>query len=274
MPAPSNPTARTDDGYRYAKFTTRLMLQDLRFSHDALAPGDRLPVEWAEDADGARVRLVDRHRPLLLITGSITCPMTASAMPALLTLHESFADRIDIALLSAREAHPGERIPQPLTDGEIRAQAVALRDHYTVPFPVLVDHVDGRLHRLLDGKPNTAFLFDTDGTLVFRSLWASDATGLRRALDAVARGGTPEKGERRAMLGPIGRALGYIDAVVGRAGRRARRDLWRSAPPMAAMGRLASALRFVPTHRRGAGVMAAAAPVFLLGVAVAIRLVS
>lgn len=41
--------------------------------------------------------------------------MTASAGPALKRMHEEFGDRVGFVTLYVREAHPGERYPQPET---------------------------------------------------------------------------------------------------------------------------------------------------------------
>jgi hypothetical protein len=210
-----------------------------------------LTFEEMPDSNGSVVRLVGTGRPLLLVTGSMTCPMTASAMPGLLDLHHEFGDRVDFALLSAREAHPGEHYPQPKSQAEVRERASELRDFYGVPFAVLVDDVNGALHRRLDSKPNAAFLFDRAGTLEFRALWSSDERHLRAAVDGVANRQTPARSESTAMLHPMVRALGHIDEVVGRGGPSAQRDLRRSALPMAVAGRLARLLR---RRRRSAAV--------------------
>lgn len=251
MTSPSPQIESVDPDYRYDRFTFRLLREDLRFHDGALAPGDDVTFEEMPDSNGSVVRLGGTGRPLLLVTGSMTCPMTASAMPGLLDLYREFGDRVDFALLSAREAHPGENYPQPRSQAEVRERASELRDFYGVPFAVLVDDVDGSLHRRLDSKPNAAFLFDRAGTLVFRALWSSDERRLRAAVDAVANGQTPARSESTAMVRPMVRALGHIDEVVRRGGPSAQRDLRRSALPMAVAGRLARPLR---RRRRSAAV--------------------
>lgn len=240
-----------DADYRYDRFTTRLLLRDLRFHRGGLAPGDPLRISSLTDARGEAVRLSGVDRPVLLVTGSVTCPMTASGMPTLLRLHQEFGDRVDFVLVSGREAHPGESYPQPKTEGQARERARTLQSHHDVPFAVVVDSVDGRLHRLLDGKPNAAFVFDRDGLLVFRALWSSDER-LRGALEAVAAGQRPPTTESNAMLRPMTRAIGSVDDVIRHAGRSARRDLWRSAAPMALAGRVAAGFSFLPSAIRGA----------------------
>ncbi len=41
-------------------------------------------------------------------------------------------------------------------------------------WPVLVDDLDGTLHRALDTKQNSVHILEADGTLVFRALFAGD----------------------------------------------------------------------------------------------------
>lgn len=109
-----------DSAYRYDRFTTKLLLRDLRFHRGALAPGDPLRVPSLTDSRGGAVRLSGTDRPVLLVTGSVTCPMTASGMPSLLGLHDEFGDDVDFVLLSGREAHPGGSYPQPKTEAQAR----------------------------------------------------------------------------------------------------------------------------------------------------------
>ena len=57
--------------YRYGHFTTKRLLQDLRFGGSALRPGDALPEFELATTDGGRVNKTDfvGDRPLLLIMG-------------------------------------------------------------------------------------------------------------------------------------------------------------------------------------------------------------
>lgn len=101
--------------YLYTHVTLELLSGDVSFSKDAPRPGDPLPGFDLPTTDGKRVRTDDfvGKRPLLLITGSFTCPMTASSNPKLQQLHQRFGSRIAFVMLHVREAHPGERYDQP-----------------------------------------------------------------------------------------------------------------------------------------------------------------
>ncbi len=239
--------------YRYEHFTTKRLLQYIRFGKSAPRQGEALPEFDMATTDGRRVDRTDfaGDRPLLLILGSITCPMTASAMPALKRLYAQFSEQIAFMMVNVREAHPGENFPQPRTFEEKLEHARALRDTYETPWPVAVDNVDGTLHQALGGKPNAAFLADREGNVVFRAHWARDEGGLRRALESVSRGETPAKRESRAMLLPVARAMGHVHRVMGIAGPQARRDLLLAGTAMALAGMVAAALRPLSPDWRG-----------------------
>lgn len=231
-----------DDGarYRYERFTTGLLLADLRFSRSTIRPGRPFPSFDLVATDGTRVRSTDfKGRPYVVILGSLTCPMTASAAEGLRALHEEVGDAIEFVTVYTREAHPGEFIPQPadLAQKSTHARRLAERDGYN--WRVAVDDLDGTLHRQLDGKPNAAFVVDRDGRLAFRSLWTTDFAALRAAIEAVTHDEAPRRSTSQSMMRPMMRALPWVDETVRRAGRSALRDLWRSAPPMALMARLA-----------------------------------
>lgn len=246
----------TDPDYRYDHFELRHMLADMRFAPDSPGPGDAVPHLDLETLDGGRITRDSLDRPHLFVFGSNTCPMTASAGGALERLHQRFGDAVRFVLVQVREAHPGEDVPQPTTFEEKAGHAARLRDSLGVTFTVAVDDLDGSFHSSLDPKPNAAYLVDTDGTIVFRSMWSSDEAGLGTALDAVASGRTPADRESTRVMRPMLGSMGFMDQVLRAAGPRASKDLARSAPPMLVMAKLAAAFRSLAPERRGPAVMA------------------
>lgn len=252
----------TSTAYRYEHFRLRHMLADLRFAPASPRPGDLVPPLDLDTIDGARIRLRELDRAHLVIFGSNTCPMTASAATPLIRLHRRVGETVRFVLVQAREAHPGAHLPQPSSVEAKSAHARRLREALGVDFTVAIDDLDGQLHTALDVKPNAAYLIGTDGTILFRSLWASDERGLHQALGAVSQGRAPVRVESRRMLGPMLGAIGHIDPVMRSAGPGATRDLARSAPPMLLAARLASLFRGRPPERRGYALLTA------LGIAV------
>lgn len=247
------PATLAGSQYRYERFTTSLLFRDLRFRKGAAGPGDSLPAFElvTTDGDGLVNQDLLGNKPLLLIFGSVTCPMTASAMPFLLQLHTEFGDRVGFIMLNVREAHPGEHFRQPGTMEEKLKHARALKQFYKIPWTVAADNIEGNLHRALDPKPNSAFLANSDGIIVFRSLWASDKKALRQALESVVAGRKPDQAESQALIGPVSRAMGQVQEVMERAGPQAVKDLWWAGLPMALAGRVATIYSPLSSDQRG-----------------------
>ncbi|GAA3250447.1 TlpA family protein disulfide reductase [Streptomyces labedae] len=256
--APHLPAQQSGPDYRFERFRTRLLIDDMTFGRDALGPGSRLPEFDLPTLDGGRFtsRALGR-RPVLMVFGSRTCPVTESAVPALKRLHRRFGERVRFVLVNTREAHPGQTIRQPATAAEKHRHAQQLRDHHGIPFEVAVDDIDGTLHRAFTPKPNSAYLIDATGTITFRAHWANDETALRRALEQVASGKTVH-GRSRAMARPLLRAVGHLPGIVTAAGSRTGRDVWRAAPPLAVLGALSRLFPRLPADRRGPAAAAAA----------------
>jgi hypothetical protein len=244
--------------YIYEHVSFQVLSEDMNFRSSAPRPGDALPSFELPTADGGVFRTSDvvGRKPILLVTGSYTCPMTASSNPHVKALHDRYGGDVDFVMLHVREAHPGERREQPRDFEEKLQHARALQERDDLPWPIAVDDPQGTVHRSFDEKPNAAYLTDRHGIIVFRSLWAGDARGLAEALDTVAHGERPKHAESRRRLVPMGRGLGMMREMTRQSGPRAERDLWRSAPPMAAMAWLADLYRPLPPGWRAAAAAA------------------
>ncbi|MFY1699700.1 MULTISPECIES: redoxin domain-containing protein [unclassified Solwaraspora] len=257
--------------YRFDRFRLPLLLDDLTFGRTAPGPGNRLPDFDLATLDGGRFRsdaLGDR--PVLLIFGSRTCPVTESAGPALRRLHAEFGTQVRFVLVNTREAHPGQRYPQPQTFDVKWAHAEELRRHHELPFEVAVDDIDGTLHRALTPKPNSAYLIRSDATIRYRAHWANDERGLRAALAAVAVGEEPPTPYGNRMVGPLLRAVGHLPGVVRFAGGQVERDVWLAAAPLAILGRLSRLFGALPPDARGPAAALLVASVGLAASAVAV----
>lgn len=244
--------------YVYQHVTSEILSQDFGFSERAPAPGDFLPRFDLPLADGGWISADELigDRPVLLITGSYTCPMTASSNPLLKQLYAKFAPDVRFITLHVREAHPGEHRDQPRTEEEKLRYARWLAKRDGLPWPIAVDGIEGPVHRALDEKPNAAYVADRDGRIVFRALWAGDVEGLTQALWAVVRGERPHRSESTRRLAPMAQGLGVMQQMLEHAGPRAKRDLWRAAPPMAALAWTAGLYRPLPPKWRAAAAAA------------------
>lgn len=122
--------------------------------------------------DGGRVRLSEvlQERHAVLVFGSITSPVTATNLPALNRLWEYYCWRgVQFLFIYVREPHPGEAFPHHTSmEQKVRA-ARELQQLEEIRFPVLVDELDGRVHRAYGPRPNPAFVVHRNGRLVYRA---------------------------------------------------------------------------------------------------------
>ncbi|MFC1749237.1 TlpA family protein disulfide reductase [Pseudomonadota bacterium] len=243
--------------YRFENFNISVMMRDMRFSRSALKPGDHLPDAAMLDSQGASTTLyaLCADKPLLLITGSITCPMTISALPLLEPLQVRFGDVVNFALLYVREAHPAEHYPQPQTLEQKIENANKTRQHYGVTWPVLIDDLEGSLHQALDTKPNSAHLIGADGAILFQSLWAGDNAALEQAVRQTVQGDPISKPISQKMMAPFLRGAGFMHEALNHAGKRAYRELAWGAPPIALLSKTASLFGFLSKNSRGLAAM-------------------
>jgi hypothetical protein len=245
--------------YRYDHFTRQVLRDDLSFSGGP-SPGWEMPDFDLPTITGGRVRKGDflGRRAALLAFGSLTDPMAASAAPVLKRLHREFGDAVAFILVYVREAHPGERIPQPETVEWKARHARMLRDRDTLPFLVAVDDLDGTFHRALGGNSNAVYLMDPNGLVAFRTLWSNDEPVLREALSAVARGDAGHPFERERWVAPLACGLARADDVVRAAGDTAVEDFRREAPLAFAAAQAAWVWRVLTPVGRAALLAAAA----------------
>ena len=128
-----------------------------------------------------------------------------------------------------------KEVPQPQTFDQKMVHAQLLRDFHGFSFEVAVDDIDGTFHRAMSPKPNSAYVLGKDGTVLFRAQWANDTEALASVLTAIAAGQSPSRTRSGGLVRPILRFMRYIAPVLDRAGGGAWREMWRVAPPMAAL---------------------------------------
>lgn len=253
MQAEQNQHPQHAAAYRFEKLSTALFLRDVGFTREDAQVGTTVDDVALERLDGTPVRLAEviSGRPLLLIFGSVSCPMTFASTDPLRRLHGEFGGEVRFATLNVREAHPGERMEQPQTAAAKRSHARLLAAATDSPWETFVDSLDGTLHRRLAEKPNAAYLLAADRTILFRSLWAGDETGLRAALLAAREGRALPRPQSTSALGPLLAGLGFFGSTLARSGSRAKRELLVAAAPVALLAAAASLFPSVAPHRRG-----------------------
>jgi peroxiredoxin len=188
--------------------------------------------------DGTMVRLRDFRgkRHVVMMTGAVTSPMCAFEVPAFNQLHEEFAGRgVEFFLLYTRESHPAENYPAHGSFEQKLDYARDLKRLEDVRFPILIDSLDGKIHRSYGAWPNALFVIHKDGRLVLRSNMTNHRE-LRQFLEDLA------AAEQAAAAGRV-LHLQYSERVIPheadqathrrvyeRAGPKAFEDYWAKRP--------------------------------------------
>lgn len=223
--------------HNYIHFHPRTLGRDAKLAMQPVGPllGDLAPDFSLTDTEGNSWNLSElRGKPVVLIFGSGTCPMTIGSLPGLNKLYQEKGDEAQWLMIYVREAHPGENMPAHESHEQKRDQAERVRREEGVDWPVLIGELDGKTHRAYSELPNHLFLIDKAGIVAFRSEFAhapSLYTALTR-LDEQGGRGPVEPGLDRSMhmLGPT--AYGW--RAPRRGGKVSMNDMIKGAPPLAA----------------------------------------
>ncbi|HEX9453364.1 MAG TPA: TlpA disulfide reductase family protein [Candidatus Binatia bacterium] len=209
-------------------------------------PGETMPAKVGGAApEFAAITLDNRQicsshfrgkQHVVMMTGAVTSPMCAFEVPAVNQLQDDFRDRqVAFLLLYTRESHPAENYYAHTSFEQKLAYASDLKRLENVSFPVMVDHLDGRIHRAYGLWPNALFVIHKDGRLIFRSNMANHRE-LRQFLDDLV------AADKAAAEGKV-LHLQYSERVIAheadqathhrvyaRAGAKAFEDYWAKRP--------------------------------------------
>ncbi len=174
--------------YNYEKFHT----DDYALNaFKAPTMGGKAPDFMVETVDGTPQQLLDFDGDFLVLElGSVTCPLFQSRrshMRSLVAEHP----QTSFAILYVREAHPGSICAKHETiDDKIKNAGALVKDGEGRK--LLIDGLDGTVHKAYGSFPNSCFIINKNGCIVFYSDWNNPhATG--RAL-ASLKAGKPATG--------------------------------------------------------------------------------
>ena len=270
--------------YNYEVFRRSRLMRDIaKAKFDAASkPGEPAPDFELRTLDGSTVRLDDLRKKsnVVLTFGSATCPLTAASVKALQALYKEYAGKgVEFLFVYVRETHPGERLPahRSLAD-KVRA-AELLRREEGITFPILIDELNGKVHRKYGSLPNSTYIVDRSGRIAFRSL-STRPDAVREALKELIGRQRERKVDHAVVRGgedrgwPRLRSALYSQRALDRGGERAirefRRELGMPGEIALVSSRLASPI--VEHPRATAATIAAVAGVLGLGLWVGMML--
>lgn len=141
------------------------------------APDFALP----DAASGVVTHLHDFHgkTPVVLVFGSYSCPNFRSSADALKAMYQSYGSRLPFLLVYIREAHgsdnwqstrntrEGVTLSSAGTLAEKQGSATECSRRLHLPFPALVDGLDGSVETAYNAWPSRAFVIGTDGRVLY-----------------------------------------------------------------------------------------------------------
>ena len=170
------------DGYNYYSF------QQLTSNDNFLSAGEPFPARELITPDGEVVHLDSlwKDRPLIIETGSSSCPIYKSHESSMSSMAASYADQANVVVLYTREAHPGLFAHAHRTFADKLEQAHKLEEG--LKRQILVDDVHGSLHQQMGGGSNSVYIVDTDGIVAHYAYW-NDPEQTERVLNGLLEAG-------------------------------------------------------------------------------------
>jgi hypothetical protein len=147
-------------------------------------------------------------------------------------LYAEFAARgFEFFTIYVREPHPGEHYSHHETLEQKVSYARDCRAQDGIATPVLVDDLEGSVHRLYGTFPNMAYVIDRDGRIAYKAVWTDHAEMRAVLANLVEADRLRDKGVRlkasyseKINYIPADYAGGVRERVFGRAGPRAAAD--------------------------------------------------
>ncbi len=158
------------------------------------APGDKAPEIELRDLHGKLVSLSEllKTKPVVIETGSYTCPVFCNRHASIEKFHEEFRDQVHLLVLYGKEAHPGSgnrgNIQQPQQNAERLKLAKMAAKKLSIGVPVLTDDVNNRVTAAYGGLPNSGLIIGQDGRVFHKLAWIHP-TLLREPLRALLKMG-------------------------------------------------------------------------------------
>ncbi|MAI10929.1 MAG: hypothetical protein CBD27_00130 [Rhodospirillaceae bacterium TMED167] len=159
-----------NETYNYSRF--RMSVYELGYFPGPKA-GEQVDYGYVlTDLSGNTVNLEDyKGKWLVIESGSLTCPMYVKNVKPYAKLKEKHPD-VEWLVVYVREAHPGERAAQATSIEEKINYARRSRDDYGETRPIAVDTVDGKWHHDWGLLPNTVYVINPQGMVVYRADWS------------------------------------------------------------------------------------------------------
>ncbi len=208
--------------YNYTEFKTDAYDLD-RFAGPR--PGDKAPDFTLQTADWIDQRLLDFEGDFLVLEmGSLTCPLFQGRRDGMARLRTQYPN-CDFRIHYVREAHPGAKIPAHSSQQDKTACATALREDAEGRL-ILIDDEEGSAHQAFGGYPNSVFVINKQGCVLWFTDW-NNPKAVERALAQISVG---QPAVARALFKPVPPWVALRTLLRG--GKGATADFFRGLPTL------------------------------------------
>jgi hypothetical protein len=196
---------------------------------ESLLIGSSVPDVTVMSLEGEPISLRSISGRIVVETGCITCPMFMACVEKMNELAKIFKDTTFLVLYT-REAHPGEHIPAHSSLAAKMHNARRLEKILVHERKILVDGIDGNLHKQLGALPHSAFVFTVQGVLKYRANWC-DPDQIKTLLSGLTI--SCEEAPAGGLLAPKIPSLYKSIPLIIESGRSAAWAVIRSLPKLA-----------------------------------------
>jgi hypothetical protein len=148
--------------------------------------------------------------------------VAVGSVEPLKALHADWHDDVQFLDIVVRQAHPGSGAPAYASFAQKRADAALYKSAHSIPWPVLVDDLNGTVHHAYGRLTDPSYVIDREGRVAFYNLW-TNVPALGEALEQLAR-----HDGRGIVAGGMTRAPGLL-AVMANGWPAIQRGLPQSA---------------------------------------------
>lgn len=209
--------------YHYDKFTA-----DAYDLDNFIGPkvGTRAPEATVTLMDGSNHHILDFDGDFLVLElGSITCPLFQSRRNRMSDFVRENPET-NFAILYVREAHPGVLLNQHRNFDDKRQMAGKLQDEDGEQRPIYLDDINGTAHKAYGSFPNSVFIINKNGCVVYRADW-NNPGATERALSRLKAG---KSAGGQGLFLPAKPPVAI--SILKRAGKDALVDFLKSLPKL------------------------------------------
>ena len=156
-----------------------------RLERAGLKLGGPIPDVPAFHADGKAIRLPDLlgESYTVIVSGCLTCPVFLRTFPGVEAVHRDYSPKgVKFYYLYKSLAHPENNgYVQPFTLEERLTHIVHAKEKTGAKIPWIADTIENDVKHALGDAPNSEFMFDAEGKIVYMQGW-SNAAELRKTL--------------------------------------------------------------------------------------------